>query len=154
MAWLADNCEQMTADLQSALDAADAQHDPCQHGEIAFWLWRAGVTQLMKQEIAEPYALQSPATGARPLICGKKSAARMSKQWRLSTAMKRRNSKHSPSSKTRRESGRGKTTPHLARNRGARYSSWSKTQHAGKSGRTNSPSDGSAFVPERRLHEH
>jgi DNA-binding CsgD family transcriptional regulator len=37
---------------------AKGPNDPWLYGEFAFWLWRAGVTQRIEQEIAKPYALQ------------------------------------------------------------------------------------------------
>jgi DNA-binding CsgD family transcriptional regulator len=58
MAWLAGNREQMIAEAQSILELAKDHNDPWLQGEFAFWLWRAGVSQAVEQEIAEPYALQ------------------------------------------------------------------------------------------------
>jgi len=58
MAWLAGDVEQVIAEAQSILRIAKDDNDPWLHGEFAFWLWRAGVTQPVEREIAEPYALQ------------------------------------------------------------------------------------------------
>jgi DNA-binding CsgD family transcriptional regulator len=58
MAWFAGESEKMVTELRSILELARGYDDPWQHGEFAFWLWRAGVTQPLEQEIAEPYALQ------------------------------------------------------------------------------------------------
>ena len=58
MAWLAGESEKMVTELRSILELTRGYDDPWQHGEFAFWLWRAGVTQPLEQEIAEPYALQ------------------------------------------------------------------------------------------------
>lgn len=58
MAWLAGDDAQMIAEAQSMLEMAKDLNDPWFHGELAYWLWRAGVTQTLEQEIAEPYALQ------------------------------------------------------------------------------------------------
>lgn len=58
MAWLAGDEAQMIAEAQSMLEMAKGHNDPWLHGELAFWLCRAGATQTVQQEIAEPYALQ------------------------------------------------------------------------------------------------
>ena len=58
MAWLAGDEAQMIAEAQSMLEMAKGHNDPWLHGELAFWLCRAGVTQTLQQELAEPYALQ------------------------------------------------------------------------------------------------
>jgi DNA-binding CsgD family transcriptional regulator/tetratricopeptide (TPR) repeat protein len=58
MAWLAGDRAQAIATVQSMLDVARGDGDPWLHGELAFWLWRCGVSQPVEQEIAEPYALQ------------------------------------------------------------------------------------------------
>ena len=58
MAWFAGNLEQVTGEARSILETAEGDKDPWLHGEFAFWLWRAGVTPSIEQEIAEPYALQ------------------------------------------------------------------------------------------------
>ena len=56
MAWLAGDLDHASAQL--ILQVAKDDNDPWLHGEFAFWLWRAGVTQPVEQAIAEPYALQ------------------------------------------------------------------------------------------------
>ena len=58
LAWLEGNIDQMIAEAQSTLEMAKGDNDPWLQGEFAFWLWRAGVTRPIEQEIAEPYALQ------------------------------------------------------------------------------------------------
>jgi DNA-binding CsgD family transcriptional regulator len=58
MAWLASDREKVIADTQSLQDMVRDVNEPWLHGELALWLWRAGVTPSLKQEIAEPYALQ------------------------------------------------------------------------------------------------
>jgi DNA-binding CsgD family transcriptional regulator len=58
LAWLAGDLEQVVAEARSILEMAKDDNDPWLHGEFAFWLWRAGVTQPIEHEIAEPYALQ------------------------------------------------------------------------------------------------
>jgi len=58
MAWLAGDEAQMIAEAQSMLEMAKGHNDPWLHGELVFWLCRAGVTQTLQQELAEPYALQ------------------------------------------------------------------------------------------------
>ena len=58
MAWLAGNDEQVVAEIQSVPEMATCPNDPWLYGEFAFWLWRAGVTPSIEQEIAKPYALQ------------------------------------------------------------------------------------------------
>jgi DNA-binding CsgD family transcriptional regulator/tetratricopeptide (TPR) repeat protein len=57
LAWLAGKVEDMVAEAQSILELAKDE-DPWLLGEFVSWLWRAGVTQPVEQEIAEPYALQ------------------------------------------------------------------------------------------------
>ena len=57
MAWLAGDLEQVVAEAQSVLQVAKGNNDPWLHGEFVSWLWRAGVTQPIEQEIAKPYAL-------------------------------------------------------------------------------------------------
>jgi DNA-binding CsgD family transcriptional regulator/tetratricopeptide (TPR) repeat protein len=56
MAWLAGNLDHTAAEL--ILQVAKDDNDPWLHGEFAFWLWRAGITQPVERAIAEPYALQ------------------------------------------------------------------------------------------------
>ena len=58
MAWLAGDLDHVVAEAQSILRMAQGVNDQWLHGEFAFWLWRAGITQPVEQEIAEPYALQ------------------------------------------------------------------------------------------------
>ena len=58
MAWFANNRAQMIAEAQSVVAMAKDHSDRWLNGEVAFWLWRAGVTEPIEQEIAEPYALQ------------------------------------------------------------------------------------------------
>lgn len=58
IAWFAGDLDQVVAEAQAALQIAKDYKDPWLHGEFAWWLWRAGVTQPIDQEIAEPYALQ------------------------------------------------------------------------------------------------
>jgi DNA-binding CsgD family transcriptional regulator len=58
MAWLAGDRKEVIEIVQSMLDVARDDSDPWLRGELAFWLWRAGVSQSVAQEIAEPYALQ------------------------------------------------------------------------------------------------
>jgi DNA-binding CsgD family transcriptional regulator/tetratricopeptide (TPR) repeat protein len=58
MAWLAGDRAQVIAGAQSILEMASGVSDPWLQGEFVFWLWRAGVTQPVRHEIAEPYALQ------------------------------------------------------------------------------------------------
>ena len=58
MAWLAGKSEQVVAETQSILEMGKNDNDPWLQGAFAFWLWRAGVTQPLTHEIAEPYALQ------------------------------------------------------------------------------------------------
>jgi len=48
----------MIAEAQSVVAMAKDHSDRWLNGEVAFWLWRAGVTEPIEQEIAEPYALQ------------------------------------------------------------------------------------------------
>ena len=58
MAWFAGKREQAVAEVQSILQMAESLKDLWLRGQMAFWLWRAGVTQAIEQKIAEPYALQ------------------------------------------------------------------------------------------------
>jgi DNA-binding CsgD family transcriptional regulator len=58
MAWLAGKFEQLVTEAQAILAMAKGDNDPWLHGEFAFWLSRAGVTQPLEKELAEPYALQ------------------------------------------------------------------------------------------------
>jgi DNA-binding CsgD family transcriptional regulator/tetratricopeptide (TPR) repeat protein len=58
IAWFAGNREEIVAEAKSILERAKGHDDPWLHGEFALWLWRAGVTEPVEQEIAEPYALQ------------------------------------------------------------------------------------------------
>jgi len=58
MAWLAGDLDQVVAEAQSILQLGKSDEDPWRNGEFALWLRRAGVTQPIEQQIAEPYALQ------------------------------------------------------------------------------------------------
>jgi DNA-binding CsgD family transcriptional regulator/tetratricopeptide (TPR) repeat protein len=58
MAWLAGDRERVVAEAQSILQLVKGYNDPWLRGEFACWLWRAGVTQPIEQDMAEPYALQ------------------------------------------------------------------------------------------------
>ena len=57
MAWFAGDRAQVIAIARSFLQMK-GHSDPWLQGELAFWLYRAGVTQPVEQQIAEPYALQ------------------------------------------------------------------------------------------------
>ena len=57
-AWFAGDLDQVVAEAQSILEMEDGDNDPWLQGEFAFWLWRAGITQEIAPEMAEPYALQ------------------------------------------------------------------------------------------------
>ena len=46
------------AEARSNLEMAKGDNDRWLQAEFAFWLWRAGATPTIEQEIAEPYALQ------------------------------------------------------------------------------------------------
>jgi len=58
MAWLKGDRAQVIAEAQAILDMAKGQSDPWLHGEFAWWLWRAGISRPIEEEIEEPYALQ------------------------------------------------------------------------------------------------
>jgi len=58
MAWLAGDREKVVAETQSILETAKGHNDPWIQGEFAIWAWRAGISQPVREEIAEPYALQ------------------------------------------------------------------------------------------------
>jgi len=58
MAWFAGDLQQVVAEARSNLEMAKGDNDRWLQGEFAFWLWRAGATPPIEQEIAEPYALQ------------------------------------------------------------------------------------------------
>jgi DNA-binding CsgD family transcriptional regulator/tetratricopeptide (TPR) repeat protein len=55
-AWLADDREGVVREVQPMYERARQTRDPRMNGELAAWLWRAGVLKEQPVDIAEPYA--------------------------------------------------------------------------------------------------
>jgi len=57
-AWLADDRERAVREVLGAYDVARQLGDTWIKGDLAAWLWRAGVLEQKPTDIAEPYALE------------------------------------------------------------------------------------------------
>jgi DNA-binding CsgD family transcriptional regulator/tetratricopeptide (TPR) repeat protein len=57
-AWLAGDREGVLREVQSAYELVCQRRDPRMKGELAAWLWRAGVLEQQPSDIAEPYAME------------------------------------------------------------------------------------------------
>jgi DNA-binding CsgD family transcriptional regulator len=58
-AWLAGDTARTIAEAQSILDHAVANGHPWHIGESGYWLWKAGVMDVLPPTAAEPYRLQA-----------------------------------------------------------------------------------------------
>lgn len=63
-AWLADDLPAVAAEARQAFELARTRRHPWYAGELAYWLWKAGVLLEVPDALAEPYVLQM--SGRRP----------------------------------------------------------------------------------------